>query len=235
MDSAQQICIDAAAIAKARGMSTFAGRFLQSTLNDLCLHRNLKINLTSVAVNFAANSNGPYNLPQAYLRPYDLTYTVQGYPYEMDQITLAQYDQLFQSSSIANYPTMYATDLRGLSAIPPTPPLLYVYPQSNSALNATLRYFIKQPEMAAPLDANANVPWFEDQDYLRADVARQLMMITDDERLGEFTGAEGICERMLRKHLIMEGDEVRLPKTIVLDPLRFRFGQNVKPTKISPF
>lgn len=235
MDSAQQICIDACAIAKARGFLAYAGRYLQSTLNDLCLHRNLKINLTSVPLNFLANSNGPIALPQAYLRPYDLIYSIDGEPYEMDQISLAQYDGLYQSASIANYPAMYATDLRGLAANPATPPLMYVYPQSNSALVATLRYFVKQPELVAPLENNVNVPWFEDQDYLRADVARQLMMITDDERLAEFVGPDGICDKMLRKHLIMEGDEVRLPKNIKLDPMRFRFNKHVKATKNSPF
>jgi hypothetical protein len=232
VDPASTIVTDACAIAKARGMTSFGGRFLQSTLNDLALHRNLKVLMTSAPINFTANGNGPFSLPLDYRRPYDLVYQVQGYQYEMDEISLEIYDLLFKNSSIANYPTKFATDLSGYAANPVTAALMFIYPQSNSALTATLRYFKKIAEMTAPLETNQNIPWFEDQEYLRVDCARQLMQITDDERYQSFTTES---ERLLEKHLLTEGDEQRLTKNIRLDPNKFNFGGKVAPTKISPF
>ncbi len=232
MDTATQIVADAAAIAKARGMLSQAGRFLQSTLNDLALHRNLKVLMRSAPINFLQNNNGPYSLPLDYRRPYDLVYQVQGYQYEMDEISLERYDLLFKDQSVANYPTKFATDLAGQSAIPPTAALMLIYPQTNTAITATLRYFSKVAEMAAPLETNDKVPWFEDQEFLRVDTARQLMQITDDERYDAFVRES---ERLLLKHLLTEGDEQRLTKNIRLDPNQFNFGGHVKPTKTSPF
>jgi hypothetical protein len=231
MDSAKTIVTDACTIAKAPGFLSTGGRFLQSTLNDLALHRNLKSLLTKTPVTLIQNSNGPFSLPLDYLRPYDFTYTILGYTYEMEQIDLEKYDLLFKDQSVANFPIKFATDLSGDSAIPPTAPLVYVYPQSNATVTATLRYFKKIAEMAAPLETNVNVPWFEDQEYLRCDVARQLFAITDDERSGEFGGPEGLCERLLRKHLLMEGDEQKVVKPIRLDPNTFRPGGRLRATK----
>ena len=228
MDTAAQIVADAAAIAKARGMLDQGGRFLQSSLNDLALHRNLKILLASTPITLTANVNGPFPLPLDYRRPYDFTYLVQGYDYQMNQISLESYDMLFKDQSVANYPASFATDLQGYSAIPATVAQVYVYPQSNQTLLATLRYFKKVAEMAAPLSSNALVPWFEDQEYLRVDVARQLMQVTDDERYGEF---QKEADRLLLKHLLTEDDEQRLTKAIRLDPNQFRQGGRSRPTK----
>lgn len=233
MDSAAQICTDAAAIAKAKGFISFAGRFLQSTLNDLALHRNLKILLASAPVTLTQNLNGPFNLPLDYRRPYDFTYAVQGYEYEMDEISLEQYDLLFKDQSVANYPAKFATDLSGQSAIPTTAPLVFVYPQSNTTIQATLRYFKKTAEMVAPLETNPNVPWFEDQEYLRMDVARQLMHLTDDERLATWDGDDGLVNQRLRRHLLTEGDEQRLTKAVRLDPNTFRPMGRIKATKVT--
>lgn len=231
MDSAAQICADARAIAKANGFTGQSGRFLQATLNDLALHRNLKILLSSVSIALTQGLNGPFNLPQNYQRPYDFYYSIDGEPYEIIQISLEQYDSYFKDQSVANYPVNFATDLSGLAAMPATPPKLYVYPQSNLTVNATMRYFLKQAELTAPLESSVTVPWFEDQEYLRMDVARQLMSITDDERFASWDGAEGVCERQLRKHLLMEGDEQTVVKRIKLDPNTFRMGRKVKATK----
>ncbi len=235
MDTAAQICADACAIAKANGFKSQAGRYLQATLNDLALHRNLKQNLTSTPVVLAANSNGPFALPQNYLRPYDFYYSVNGEPYEITERTLEQYDAYFKDPSVANYPAIFATDLSGLAAEPATPPLMYVYPQSNLGVTATLRYFVNQTELTPPLENSTVVPWFVDQQYLVNDVARQLMRITDDERFASWDGPDGVCERQLRKHLLMEGDEQRVVHSIKLDPVRFRMGKNIKPTKATVF
>jgi hypothetical protein len=232
MDSCATIVADAAAIAKARGMISQAGRFLQSTLNDLALHRNLKILLANTPIVLQPGTFGPYNLPSNYRRYYSFTYQLLGYPYKLDEISLEDFDLLSQSSILGGQPDSFATDLSGYSAVPAMPGLLQVYPQPSGIINTTFRYFQKVAEMAAPLETNAAVPWFEDQEYLRVDVARQLMQPTDDDRYQTYVAE---AERLLEKHLLTEGDEQRLTHSIRLDPTKFRFGARLKPTKASPF
>jgi hypothetical protein len=232
MDSCATIVSDACAIAKARGMLPQAGRFLQSTLNDLALHRNLKILLSSTPIALQPGTFGPYNLPANYRRYYSFSYQLLGYPYKLDEISLEDFDLLSQSALLGGEPDTFATDLSGQALVPPTAPLLYVYPQPSGVVNTTFRYFQKVAEMAPPLETNATLPWFEDQEYLRVDVARQVMQVTDDERYQTFVSE---AERLLEKHLLTQGDEQRLTHSIRLDPTKFRFGGRLKLTKQSPF
>lgn len=231
MDSAATIVADGCRIAKARGMTAQGGRFLQSTLNDLALKRNLKVLLSSLPVTIPANINGPINFPLDYRRVYDWTYTLQGQPYWLDEISQQQYDYFEKDQSTAAYPAKFMTDLSGAIANPVTAPLAYVVPMSLNVIATTLRYFKKVAEMATPLENSAVVPWFEDQEYLRMDVARQLMQITDDERLDKWDGDEGLVMQRLRRHLLTEGDEQRLAKNIRLDPNQFRTAKHLRATK----
>jgi len=88
---------------------------------------------------------------------------------------------------------------------------------------------VKQPDIASP-ETSAVIPWFPDQDYLIHATATRLMKITDDTRYERFI-AEG--EKMLRIHLIMEGDEQQVVKSVRLDPRRFHSNRTLKPTKIT--
>jgi hypothetical protein len=56
------------------------------------------------------------------------------------------------------------------------------------------------------------------------------MRITDDDRHDRFV-AEG--DKMLRIHLIMDGDEQAVVKSVRLDPRRFHSNRTLKPTKIT--
>lgn len=109
------ICLHAALEAKLGiGGVTLAGQKLNLVLQDLKLNRNLEINRVSTTYLISAGTFGPFALPLDYLRPYDLSYPLQG-PNGMTQfltkITMEQWDQEFKGSQTANYPYEYATDV----------------------------------------------------------------------------------------------------------------------------
>jgi hypothetical protein len=227
--SASQIVADACSIAKCPGYLALGGRSLNLVLNDLVLHRNLKINLISSTIIVNPASNGPFTLEANYLRTYDLFYLVSGEPFFLNPCSLKELDQEPQAAGLSNYPYEWATDLSpnaaGLQGN------LYVYPQSNSGVTLTHRYYLEQADIATP-EASAVIPWFPDQDYLLNATAVRLMRITDDDRQGKF---EADCERMLELHLMTEGDEQQVVKEVALDPRRFRVGGSNRPTKINPW
>jgi hypothetical protein len=227
--SAAQIIVDACQIAKCPGYLSQGGRALNLTLNDLAMHRNLKVNLETSTITVPANSNGPFNLEANYLRTYDMFFLVDGEPYFLDPCSLREIDAEMQTLGLANYPYEWASDLSGVPSVGYG--VFYIYPQSNNQITLTHRYYLKQTEMVAPETSSA-VPWFEDQDYLIHATAMRLMRITDDERYFPF---EAKAEEMLRKHLMTEGDEQQVVKEIKLDPRRFRIRGNLKSTKQDPW
>jgi hypothetical protein len=203
---------------------------LNLVLSDLVLHRNLKVNLITSTITAQAGSFGPFNLESDYLRTYDMFYTVSGTPYFLNPSSLRQIDGENYQSGIENYPYEFATDLSGVPSIGHG--LLYIYPASGTQLTVTHRYYNQQPDIVTP-ETSAVVPWFSDQDYLLTAVATRLMRITDDDRYPTFLAD---CERMLKIHLLEEGDEQQVVKEVALDPKRFRNGQgNNRPTKLDPF
>lgn len=227
--TAAQIVTEACQIAKCPGFTAQAGRNLNLTLNDLVMHRNLKVNLVTAAINFGPNSYGPFNLESNYKRTYDLFYLVQGEPYFLEPASLREFDEEVQLTGLSNYPTEFATDLSPVAN--GSPGLLYIYPQTATPIVATHRYYLAQPEIATP-ESSAAVPWFEDQDYLIHALATRLMRITDDDRHTAYA-AEG--EMLLKKHLLMEGDEQQVVKEVKLDPRRFTVRGSSRPTKLDPF
>lgn len=232
MLTAAEICTKARGIAKCAGYSTQSGEDLNLVLSDLVLHRNLKINRYPATVSVTAGTNGPFNLPDDYLRTYDLFYVLNGIPYFLDPMGLDQYDALYKDPSIANYPSRFATDLQPQAATPDTGiALLYIYPQSNAAIDLTHRYMIRRDDISTPA-ASSSIPWFPDQDYLVHATATRLMKLTDDARWPTFV-EQG--EAMLRQHLLTEGDEQQVVKEVRLDPQRFRTFQRLKPTKTQPW
>lgn len=231
--SAAQICADAAASAKMPGATQLAGRKLNLVLNDLVLHRDLKMNRILAVITAQAGSNGPFPLETGYLRTYDLFFLQNNIPYFLYPVSQEQFDQEFKDPSIANYPYEYATDLSPISTAAGlasnVPGNLYIYPQSTSQLALQHRYMIGWPDIVTP-ESNSGVPWFPDQDYLTKATATKMMEITDDARMPKWIAD---CESMLRTHLIMEGDEQKVVKEVRLDPRRFRTTRGVKPTKIT--
>lgn len=227
MLTAAQIVNLALQDAKCPGFTSQGGQSLNLVLQDLVLHRDLQMNRKTQSVVVQANSNGPFNLEADYLRTFDMFYLINGLPYFLEPVGLEGYDREFKDPSIANYPYEWATDLAptatgGLG-------LLYIYPQSSGQISLTHRYMVQQPDIATP-ETSSTVPWFPDQNYLRKATAVRLMEITDDARHDTW---EAQCEKMLRIHLIMEGDEQRVVKKVRLDPRQFKSRRFLKPTKLT--
>lgn len=229
MITSAQIVSLACQIAKCPGFTQQGGQQLNLVLNDLVLHRDLKMNRKQGSIAIQIGSNGPFALPTDYLRTYDLFYTVNNFPYFLFPLSQEQYDALFKDPSIANYPYAYATDLTNQATQGACS--LFIFPQSTSALTMTHRYMLNRSDIATP-ENSATVPWFPDQDYLIHATATRLMKITDDGRYDKFV-ADG--ETMLRIHLIEDGDEQQVVKAIKLDPQRFHMNRSLRPTKLNPY
>lgn len=229
MITSAQIVARACAIAKCPGFTQQGGTYLNLTLQDLVLHRDLKMNRVQVSIPVQIGSNGPFSLQADYLRTYDLFYTVNNFPYFLFPMSQEQYDALFKDPSIANYPYAYTTDLTNQAT--QGQGQLYIFPQSTSALSLTHRYMIRRADISSP-ESSASVPWFPDQDYLIHATAMRLMKETDDARYERFV-KDG--EDMLRIHLIEDGDEQQVVKAIKLDPQRFHTNRSLRPTKLNPY
>lgn len=229
MITSAQIVARACAIAKCPGFTQQGGQYLNLSLQDLVLHRDLKMNRVQETIAIQIGSNGPFSLPVDYLRTYDLFYTVNNFPYFLFPMSQEQYDALFKDPSIANYPYAFTTDLTNQAT--QGQGQLFIFPQSTSALSMTHRYMIRRADIATP-ESSSTVPWFPDQDYLIHATATRLMKETDDARQADFK-AQG--EDMLRTHLIEDGDEQQVVKSIKLDPQRFHTNRSLRPTKLNPY
>jgi hypothetical protein len=228
---AQQIVSLACTIAKCPGYIQQGGQFLNMALEDLWLHRDLKINRVTEFITVQANNFGPFTLPLNYLRTYDLFFQQNNLPYFLNPISTEEYDQEFKDPSIANYPYEFMTILvdETTAIAQNSAGTLFIYPQSSGQITLTHRYMVKQPDIVSP-ETSTIIPWFPDQDYLIKATAARLMDITDDTRRESFLQQ---LQNMLRVHLIMEGDEQQVVKSVRLDPRRFHTNRTLKPTKIT--
>lgn len=230
------ICTLAGQIAKCPGFATQQGQMLNFVFDDLVQHQDLKVNRVTQSIVVQANSNGPFALEVDYQRTYDLFFMQNNLPYFLNSITMRQYDEEFKDPSIANYPYEYATDLSTQAKVTAnalltnSKGLLFIYPQSSGQITLTHRYMVIQPTYALPQNDATTIPWFEDQDYLVTATAARLMKVTDDERQPKF---EAQALGMLKRHLIMEGDEQQTVKNVRLDPRRFHSRRSLKPTKVT--
>lgn len=228
---AQQIVQRACGIAKCPGWLSQGGQYLNSVLEDLWLHRDLKINRVTEFVTVQANNYGPFTLPLNYLRTYDLFFQQNNLPYFLHPISPEEWDQEFKDPSIANYPYEFMTILLDETSAQAAQSAgsLYIYPQSSGQIVLTHRYMVKQPDITTP-ETSTTIPWFPDSLYLIKRTAAELMVETDDTRHDNLIKE---CEAMLLTHLIMEGDEQAVVKSVRLDPRRFHTNRTLKPTKIT--
>lgn len=228
---ANQIVARACAIAKCPGFISQGGIYLNIVLEDLWLHRDLKINRVTESIVVQANNFGPFALPLNYLRTYDLFFQQNNLPYFLNPISTEEYDQEFKDPSIANYPYEFMTILVDETTAQAQNSVgqLFIYPQSSGQITLTHRYMVKQPDITTP-ETSSVIPWFPDQQYLIKATAVELMGETDDTRQESWRAQ---CEAMLRTHLIMEGDEQQVVKSVRLDPRRFHSNRTLKPTKIT--
>lgn len=228
MMTAAQIVADACAICKAPGFTMQGGRALNLALNDLVFHRDMKINRVSSTINIGIGNNGPFNLEADYLRTYDMFYLINGQPFFLSPASQERYDSRIKTG-IKGYPNEYTTDLSPQAT--DQVGLLYIYPQSNSSITITHRYMLDQADITTP-ETSTTIPWMKDQDYLVTATAMRLMRITDDSRYERF---EADAEILLKKHLIMEGDEQKIVKEVRLDTVRFKTKGNFRADKLTGF
>lgn len=228
--TSQQIVALACSVAKCPGYTAQGGQYLNIVLQDLWMHYDLKVNRVTQPLVVQAGTNGPFNLEPDYARTYDLFYLQNGLPYFLHPVSAEEFDMEFKDPSISNYPYEYQTDLSTQAQVTSgSTGLVYIYPQSSGLITMTHRYMVQQPDIASP-QTSATVPWFTDADYLIKAVAVRLFDITGDDRRESFMKD---CANMLRTHLIMEGDEQAIVKSVKLDPRVFRGNRSVRPTKVT--
>lgn len=207
-------------------MVSQAGQFLNSVLSDLCQTYDFAVALGTANVSLLISSgSGPYPLPEDYLRmaQNEVIYYVQGVPYVMVNIDLAEFDALVQQAGISNYPENFATNPAD------TPPSLYVWPPPGGNYVPVIRYYRAMPDIATP-ETSATVPWFPNQTYLITRVAGEMMKLADDVRWKEFlgdgpSGAQGILNRYLK----LQADDEGRAMTVKLDRRRFGTSFNRLP------
>jgi len=210
--TAQQIVTYACQEAKCPGFTAQAGDFLNQTLQELC--QDYDIELARNVIQFYFNTgtatlqaggtapstgSGPYALPSTYLRMRVqdgkdmIFYTLNGVPYPLIQVSLAEYLWMVQTPGFSSYPQNYATDT---SLQTYTTPVLYVWPPSSIGQPAsgtygqvTAYFQMTMPDIATPATSSV-VPWFPNQTILQRAVAGRLMGITGDERQQQYLGED---------------------------------------------
>jgi hypothetical protein len=191
---AQQIITLACQDAKCPGFTSQAGQFLNAVLQDLYQHYDWDFcrKLFRFTFNSAAGQgSGPYALPADYLRAEvqdgkdRFFYVIQGVPYPLIQITLAEYNWQVQTPGFQSYPYNYATDLSNPTAT--SAGNLYVWPPASGAYDSYLYYFSVMPDIPTPETSSA-IPWFPNTQYLQRSVAGRLMGLTNDNRQADYLG-----------------------------------------------
>ncbi len=236
--TAQQIVTRACAIAKVTpAMGAIAGQYLNNVLEELCMTYDLEINTATTTVQLTGlginNGVGPYLLPTNYLRAKskDLVYYIDGIPFKLIQITLAELDALINTTGIANYPSYYATDVSPLTT--QAAPLLYVYPPPEMNIPLQIRYFLLQADIATPEVSNV-IPWFPYQQYLIKRVAGELMGEAGDPRADAYLGdGPSGCVGMLRRYLNLQGDTEDTIQQVQLDARYWGGADSFAPSKVS--
>lgn len=162
-----------------------------------------------------ASGIGPYALPADYLRTAQggMTYSFNGVPYEPVECKIEQMFFLALNPASPSNPAQWAT--RFFTGTDPSNwsvPELYVYPPPDQQYTVNLLYYCIQSDIADP-SATATYPWFPGHQYLRKELAAQLMC---DRAMHEQ------ALEHLEKYLQNEPDTEKMAITISLDPNQFR-------------
>ena len=157
--------------------------------------------------------------PADYLRakPNDCFYWIQGVPYELIPIDLAQMDMMVVTAGLSNFPISFAVDTSK------DPAVAYFWMPPSGSYPALVRYQAKMPDV--PVPADTTIPWFRNQNYLLTRLTGELCKIADDDRYQTLLGDQpGGADWMLGKYLKMQGDNENRAKFVKLD--RRRFGSS---------
>lgn len=208
--TAAQLVTLACQDAKCPGFTSQAGQFLNAMLQDLCQNWDLDVCKKTSAFTFnngvfgggdwSGTGSGPYQLPTDYLRMSVIDgkdqffYTIDGVPYPLIQVTMAEYQWMVQTPGFQSYPYNYATDFSNKVAAGYGS--LYVWPPASGSYACTAEYFRQMPDIATP-ETSATVPWFPNTMILQRGLAGRLMGLTGDKRQAEYLGG-GDGEAALR-------------------------------------
>jgi hypothetical protein len=209
------------------GFSPIAGQKLNLILNKLCLRYDLPVNISPMTVTLSGSPHGPagwvgeqpgigpYALPANYLRMAqdEVVYSFQGAPQRMVNVDLSEIDFQGMLQLNTNYPTNFATDINSAT------PSLYVWPPPSGSVVLNLRAYILQPDMTTP-ETSATVPWFQDQDYLLAQLTGDMM--EPDPRADRFYTKAALY---LQTYLESLDDNEGRAMIIKMDPRNFRGGR----------
>lgn len=199
--TAAQIVSLACQDAKCPGFTAQGGQFLNAMLQDLCQNWDIDVAKTTLAFSFnngpsgtgagSGTGSGPYQLPANYLRMSVIDgkdqffYTIQGVPYPLIQVTMAEYQWLVQTPGFNSYPYNYATDFSTVGTL--GYPSLFVWPPASGSYACTADYYQLMPDIATP-ETSATVPWFPNTMILQRGLAGRLMGLTGDKRQAEYLG-----------------------------------------------
>ena len=219
--TAQQIVTQACQIAKCPGFTSQAGQALNYILAELATNHDFWIIRKTTTINITGSSPS-YSLPSDYFRAKEVFYTVNGVPFYLNQISLADYDSAIQNTGGASYPFSYATD--------PNSGLIYFFPNPVISAAVTLRYQSLPADITTPQSSSV-VPWFPYSRYLVHAVATELMKITDDARQPKFL-KDG--EDMLLAFKKMDNDNLNYATQVQLDRRYWKPAASSRPTKQDP-
>lgn len=220
--TAAQIVTRACTIAKVPGYAVQAGVYLNMLLDTLCQTYDFDYIVKTHTI--ALDGNTSYDLASDHLRTREAFYSVDGTMEYMFQISIEDYNKLFQGPGVANYPNRFAVD------VSTTPYSFLPYPPPSVTQSVTIKYFPRMADIATP-ESSSTVPWFINQEYLIKKVAADLMLETDDDRAPLF---EVQAEKLLRNILTMSDDKGGYAQTIQHDRSRFRTGGSNADSKAYP-
>lgn len=226
--TAAQIVSLACQDAAAPGYTAQAGQLLNVVLQMLCESWNFDAAKGTTVFNFSPSTTtnpllypnvqpggGPYPLPTDFLRMVDekdATWYLQGVSYPMIPCDLSEYDNMVQQAGQQSYPYIFATD------VTQSPANLLVWPPASGAYQCLIRYYRLMPDMVTP-ETNTTVPWFRNTNYLRVQLAAELMGLTDDSRREEWLNR---ATNILLSYMKLKDDNSDRAITVKLDRRRFR-------------
>lgn len=236
--TAQQLVTDACQICKAPNFAAQAGRYLNTILSTLAQCYDFPSARQTNVFNIGPSAGNGYNtsfyvlsLPNGvtYLRTKEVFYSVQGTIFPLDQISIADYDKLFQGTGISNYPYWYTVNTEpGLTG---GSPQMAFYPPPNLSLQPTIRTQFQPNDITTP-ETSTSVPWFPDQRFIKTRLCADLMMLTGDNRRTQF---DKDAVEMLNAYSKLVDDKENYATRVKLDRTVFRSTSDLKPTKTTGF
>ena len=238
--TAAQICALSRQDARCPGFTSQSGQLLNMILSDLCQNYDFDVARQNVAFTFQPgqlNSQGQayQNLPANYLRGIrnGSYYTISGVPYPMIPCDFVEeYNMLVEQAGLSNFPVYYATDM-SLTGVANSPigaggalvPVMLFWEIPSGGYPANIYYYSQMPDIATP-ETSSVVPWFPSQEYLRTELAGQLMKLTDDERVDTFLSSDedrhpSGSRVVLRRYLQLKDDKSTRVQQVQLDRRRF--------------